>query len=58
MCALEEDLNQKGFYGPTGCNYWTGPVGACKLESHALDKQVSEKLWNVSEEVTGVKWQF
>ncbi len=58
MCATEEDLDQKGFYGPTGRNNWTGPVGAHKLEPHALDKDVAEKLWELSEEETGVAWDL
>ena len=58
MCATEPDLDQKGFYGPTGRNYWTGPVGECDLEPHALDKPVAESLWDLSEEETGVKWDF
>lgn len=58
MCATEPDLDQSGFYGPTGRNYWTGPVGECKLEPHAKDKAVAEKLWTVSEQATGFKWGF
>ncbi|WP_109677320.1 SDR family oxidoreductase [Dyadobacter jejuensis] len=58
MCATETDLDQSGFYGPTGRSYWTGPVGACKLEPHAKDKSVAEKLWEVSEEAVGYKWRF
>lgn len=58
MCATEPNLDQKGFYGPTGRKYWTGPVGNCKLEAHALDKSVAEKLWTLSEEQTGVKFQL
>jgi NAD(P)-dependent dehydrogenase (short-subunit alcohol dehydrogenase family) len=58
MCATEPNLDQKGFYGPTGKNYWTGPVGECKLESHAKDKAVAEKLWKVSENATGFKWNL
>ncbi|WP_276168336.1 SDR family oxidoreductase [Zobellia alginiliquefaciens] len=56
MCATEPDLDQEAFYGPTGKNYWTGPVGECKLEPHAKDKPVMEKLWEVSEDAVGVKW--
>lgn len=56
MCAIEPDLDQGGFYGPTGQNYWTGPVGECKLEPHAKDKTVAEKLWEESEKATGVQW--
>ena len=57
MCATEPDLKQRAFYGPTGRNYWTGPVGECKLEPHALDKPVMEKLWTLSEEETGCNWK-
>jgi len=58
MCATEPNLDQSGFYGPTGRNYWTGPVGECKLESHAKDKRVMEKLWELSEKETNYKWRF
>ncbi len=58
MCATEADLDQSGFYGPTGKNYWTGPVGECKLEPHAKDKSVMQKLWDISEKQTGVKWRL
>ena len=58
MCATEPDLDQSGFYGPTGRNYWTGPVGDCKLEPHAKDKPVMGRLWEVSEKVTGLEWNL
>lgn len=58
MCATENDLDQTAFYGPTGRSFWVGPVGAHKLEAHAKDKAISEKLWAVSEQATGIKWNF
>lgn len=58
MCATEDNLDQKGFYGPTGRSYWTGPVGECKLEPHAVDKTVAKKLWDLSEKETGLKWNL
>lgn len=58
MCATEEGLDQKGFYGPTGRSFWTGPVGEHKIEPHAKDKAVAKKLWDLSEEETGVKWNI
>ena len=58
MCATEANLDEKGFYGPTGRNYWTGPVGECELEPHAKDKVVAKKLWDLAEKETGVKWNF
>ena len=58
MCATEADLNQSAFYGPTGRSNWVGPVGAHKLEPHAKDKVIAEKLWDVSEKITGFKWNI
>lgn len=58
MCATEENLDQTGFYGPTGRSNWVGPVGVHKLEPHARDKAVSKKLWELSEKETGVKWNI
>ena len=60
MCATEseENLNQKEYYGPTGRMQWTGPVGACDLESHAQDKTTAIKLWTVSEKETQFKWNL
>ena len=58
MCATEENLDQEAFYGPTGRSNWVGPVGAHKLEPHAKDKAVAERLWDVSEEATGLKWNI
>ncbi len=58
MCATESNLDQSGFYGPTGRNNWTGPVGEHKLESHAKDKAVAKRLWELSEKETGVKWNI
>jgi len=58
MCATEPDLDQKGFYGPTGRSNWVGPVGEHKIEPHAKNKTVSKKLWNLSEEQTGIKFNI
>ena len=58
MCATEENLDQKGFYGPTGRSNWTGPVGEHKLEPHAKDKAVAKRLWDLSEKETGITWSF
>ena len=58
MCATEENLDQKAFYGPTGRSNWVGPVGAHHIESHAKDKKVAKRLWDLSEKETGVNWEF
>lgn len=58
MCATEENLDQHAFYGPTGRNNWVGPVGSHPIKSHAKDKTVAKKLWDLSEEATGVNWNI
>lgn len=58
MCATEENLDQKAFYGPTGRNNWVGPVEAHKIEPHAKDKVVAKRLWDLSERETGVHWNL
>ena len=56
MCATEPNLEQSEFYGPTGRNFWVGPVGAHKIEPHAKDKAVAKRLWKLSEKETGFQW--
>lgn len=58
MCATEKDLDQKGFYGPTGRSNWVGPVGEHPIEPHAKDKSVAKKLWDLSEKETGIHWNL
>jgi hypothetical protein len=58
MCATASDLDQTAFYGPTGRNNWVGPVGAHPIKPHAKDKVAAKRLWDLSENETGVKWNF
>ncbi|MGB1184474.1 MAG: SDR family oxidoreductase [Schleiferiaceae bacterium] len=58
MCATEEDLDQQAFYGPTGRNNWVGPVGAHELKAHAKDRDAAKRLWELSEQETGVTWNL
>lgn len=53
MCATENGLEQRALYGPTGRMEFVGPVGKGTLNSHAYDKAVMTKLWDVSEKATG-----
>ena len=53
MCATEAELDEQAYYGPTGRMQWTGPVGACKVESFVYDRDVAGQLWMVSEAQTG-----
>lgn len=56
MCATESNLDERGFYGPTGWMDWVGPVGDCVIAPHAVDKAVSKRLWDVSEKAIGFSW--
>ena len=58
MCATEPDLDQNEFYGPTGRSNWVGPVGAHELKAHARDKEASKRLWDLSEKMTQISWNF
>lgn len=59
MCATEDALTeQRALYGPTGRMEAVGPVGRGTLNSHANEKAVMEKLWDVSEEATGFAWRL
>lgn len=58
MCATEDNLKQKAFYGPTGTMQWVGPVGECKVENFVFDQEIAKKLWKVSEKATNCEWIF
>lgn len=58
MCATEDELEQRAFYGPTGRMEMVGPVGKGTLEPYAVEKEVMVKLWDVSEQATGFTWTF
>ncbi len=59
MCATEETLTeQRALYGPTGRFEVVGPVGKGTLNPHAYDKHVMTRLWGVTEQETGFKWEI
>jgi NAD(P)-dependent dehydrogenase (short-subunit alcohol dehydrogenase family) len=54
--ATAPDAKPGGYYGPTGLFETKGPVGEAAIASSARDKAVSARLWQVSEELTHVRW--
>lgn len=59
MCATEEALTeQRALYGPTGRAQMVGPVGKGRLNPHAHDKPVMQRLWEVSEKAVGFEWKL
>lgn len=58
LAATEKQVQDDTLYGPTKRGETVGPVGACDLEEHALDREAAAKLWAVSEEKTGFSWSL
>lgn len=58
LCATEDNLKEFAYYGPTKRNEMVGPVGECEIEKSVLDTYQAKELWKVSEESTGVQWNF
>ncbi len=58
MCATEDGLEHRAFYGPTGHMEFVGPVGKGTLEPYAYEKDIMVKLWERSEKETGFAWNL
>ncbi|NND02394.1 MAG: SDR family oxidoreductase [Acidimicrobiia bacterium] len=56
LCATEPEVQSETLYGPTKRAETAGPVGECDLAAHALDREAATRLWQVSEEKTGLTW--
>ena len=56
--ALESDVNAGDFIGPTGKGEHTGKAGKVNLPPKAHDKPLAERLWSLSEELLGVKFEI
>lgn len=46
------------YTGPQRMNEWRGPVGPARLSRHAADDDLGRRLWDLSEELTGVTFAF
>jgi NAD(P)-dependent dehydrogenase (short-subunit alcohol dehydrogenase family) len=56
FAATSPDAAPNGYYGPNGIYELKGPVAPAKVLPQAKDNAVAGKLWQVSEQLTGVKW--
>ena len=56
MCATEENLKERAYYGPTGLMNFGGPVGEGKFESFVVQKDALTRLWALSEKETAINW--
>lgn len=56
MCATQEGLTPETLYGPTKRAETVGAIDACRLDEVALNREMAEKLWTVSEQKTALSW--
>jgi NAD(P)-dependent dehydrogenase (short-subunit alcohol dehydrogenase family) len=55
--ASAPDVTGGGYYGPTGFGQMGGSPGPVKPKRHALDAAVAARLWERSEQLTGVRYE-
>jgi NAD(P)-dependent dehydrogenase (short-subunit alcohol dehydrogenase family) len=56
--ATESGVNGAEYYGPSGFMEMNGPPKKVKSNRRSHDQNVAERLWSVSEELTGVRFQL
>jgi NAD(P)-dependent dehydrogenase (short-subunit alcohol dehydrogenase family) len=56
FAATALEAQPGAYYGPMGFQDLKGPVGVAKVRPQAKDQAVAARLWDVSEQITGVKF--
>jgi NAD(P)-dependent dehydrogenase (short-subunit alcohol dehydrogenase family) len=56
FAALSPDVRPGGFYGPGGLLELAGPTTPAQVSRRASDRAVAGRLWELSEELTGIRW--
>lgn len=56
FAATSPEAKKAGYYGPQNAFEMKGPVGEAKVGKQARDPAVAERLWRVSEQLTGAQW--
>jgi len=56
FAATSPEAKPAGYYGPQGFVEMKGPVGEAVVGQRARDVAVAARLWEVSEQLTGVGW--
>ena len=54
MAATAPQVNGGTYFGPTGLWELRGRPGVVRASNRSQDREVAEKLWDVSVEATGV----
>ncbi|MGJ8529613.1 oxidoreductase [Maritalea sp.] len=56
LASTDPEAKPATFYGPVKRGGLGGPVGISPVAPQGKDMQAAEKLWDISEELTNVKW--
>ncbi len=56
FAATDPGVKPGGYYGPDGFQELTGPPSTARIAPAALDPVTAEKLWLISEQLTGVQF--
>ena len=54
--ATSDQVKSGEYYGPNGCFEAAGYPAPARVRKRAQDEQLAQKLWDVSEEMTGVRY--
>jgi len=54
--ATAPEIQPGGFYGPTGLLGFVGAPGEVAIDPKGLDMEMARRLWERSEQMTGVEW--
>lgn len=52
--AASPEARPGGYYGPTGFKEMKGPPGPAEIRPQALNEETARRLWEISEQLTGV----
>ena len=55
--VLKDDVKGGDYFGPTGFRGMKGEPEKVNFKPHSKDKDVAIKLWEVSEKLTGEKFE-
>ena len=58
FAASDPSVVGGGYYGPTGFGQMGGPPGRVEPKARALDEEVAARLWDASEQLTGVRYDL
>ena len=56
LAATGRNVQKHDYYGPSGMMEFKGPPGPVRLPVRAKDAKVAQRLWDVSEKLTGVTY--